>query len=171
MGKRENFGNLFAFGPNFVRRTSLGVYPYATGSVPEALNWYLLIPNRFIFESSVLVGMPSFAAAPVGPETRPLLAASAASIISFSVLYRTPLSVNAGLAAVWEEGRLSQVSSTEKMSPSLKMTARSITLCSSRTLPGQLYAWKSLRVLSSINLNFLPAFFPMRPMKYSTSKG
>src|ERR1700687_107383 len=129
MGKRENFGNLFACGPNFVRRTSLGVQPYATGSAPKALNWYLWIPNRFIFESSVLVGMPSFAAAPVGPETRPLLAASAASIISFSLLCRTPLSANAGLAAVWEEGRLSQVSSTAQISPSLKITARLSTFC------------------------------------------
>src|SRR5271155_1785769 len=137
MGKRVNFGNLFAFGPNFVRRTSLGVYPCATGSVPEALNWYLLIPNRFIFESSVLVGMQSFAAAPVGPETRPLLAASAASIISFSLLFRTPLSANAGLAALRQEGRLSQVSSTAQISPSLKITARSITFCNSRTFPGQ----------------------------------
>src|SRR5580700_186609 len=121
----------------FGRRTALGAQPYATGSVPEALNRYLLIPNRFIFESSVWVGMPSFVAAPVGPETRPLLSASAASIISFSLLCRTPLSANAGLAAVWEDGRLSQVSSTAQISPSLKITARSITFCNSRTFPGQ----------------------------------
>ena len=134
-GERTSATSLRA--DQFFRRTTLGFYPYGTGSVPEAPNWYLLIPNRFIFESSVLVGVPSFAAAPVGPETRPLPAASAASIISFSVLFRTPLSANAGLVAVWEEGRLSHVSSTTQMSPSLKITARSITFCNSRTLPGQ----------------------------------
>src|SRR6266851_652197 len=137
MGKRERTRQPIAFGPNSVWWTWLGDWPHATGSVPEALNWYLLIPNRFIFESSVLVGMPSFVAAPVGPETRPLLAASAASIISLSLLCRTPLSANAGLVALWEEGRLSQVSSTTQISPSLKITARSITFCNSRTFPGQ----------------------------------
>jgi len=36
------------------------------------------------FESSVDRGIPSFAAAPSGPATLPLLSAKAASIISFS---------------------------------------------------------------------------------------
>ena len=44
----------------------------------------LLIFSRLIFESSVWDGSPSFAAAPAGPETRPWVCASAASIISFS---------------------------------------------------------------------------------------
>jgi hypothetical protein len=35
------------------------------------LNRYLSIPRRWIFESSVDVGTPSLAAAPVGPDTRP----------------------------------------------------------------------------------------------------
>src|SRR5215469_4817365 len=33
------------------------------------------------------------------------------------------------------------------------------------------YAWRSFRVRLSIVLNFFPALFPNRAMKYSTSKG
>ena len=49
------------------------------------LNRVLLILKALIRLSSVDGGIPSFAAAPVGPETRPLVAASAASIISRSL--------------------------------------------------------------------------------------
>ena len=45
---------------------------------------YLSMPSRRIFDSSVCRGIPSFAAAPEGPEIRPWLSASAASIISTS---------------------------------------------------------------------------------------
>ena len=48
------------------------------------MNLYFLIFSCLIFESSVDRGIPSFAAAPSGPATFPLLAANAASIISFS---------------------------------------------------------------------------------------
>ena len=116
------------------------------------------------------MGSPSLAAAPVGPEIWPWLSASAASIISFSCLSSAPLSAGLGLAA-WGGSRLIQVSSTERVSPSLRMTARSITFCSSRTLPGQPYAWNSWRVFRLMVLNFFPAFFPKRSIKYSTSKG
>jgi hypothetical protein len=51
------------------------------------LNLYLFIFRRLIFESSVREGSPSFAAALVVPEIRPLLSASAASIICFSQLH------------------------------------------------------------------------------------
>jgi len=40
-------------------------------------------------------------------------------------------------AAVFGVTGVSQVSSTEKVSPSLRITTRSITFCNSRTLPGQ----------------------------------
>src|SRR6266516_5775515 len=95
----------------------------------------LLIFSRLIFESSVCAGSPSLTAAPSGPETRPWLCASAASIISFSWPTSAPLSATVGLVnrGVWA---LSHVSSTQKVSPSLRMTARSITFCSSRTFPG-----------------------------------
>jgi hypothetical protein len=44
----------------------------------------LLILRDLIFDSRVEGGMPSLAAAPDGPDTRPLLSVNAASIISFS---------------------------------------------------------------------------------------
>src|SRR5580700_2543134 len=49
------------------------------------LNRFLLIFSALILSWRVEGGMPSFAAAPDGPETRPLVSASAASIISRSL--------------------------------------------------------------------------------------
>src|SRR5438309_5935824 len=48
------------------------------------INLCFLIPSCLIFESSVERGIPSFAAAPSGPATFPLLSARAVSIISLS---------------------------------------------------------------------------------------
>ena len=50
-------------------------------------------------------------------------------------------------------------SSTKKVSPSDRITARSTTFCNSRMLPGQSYAWKSSIVFLSIFRIFLPAFW------------
>jgi hypothetical protein len=50
----------------------------------SAINLCFLMFNCLIFESSVERGIPSFAAAPSGPATFPLLSAKAASMISFS---------------------------------------------------------------------------------------
>ena len=47
-------------------------------------NLCFLILSCLIFESSVERGIPSFAAAPSGPATFPLLSASAVSMISLS---------------------------------------------------------------------------------------
>src|SRR5260370_1197408 len=57
------------------------------------------------------------------------------------------------------------------MFESLRMTARSITFCSSRMFPGHAYACRSLSVFLSMLMNFFPTFFPKRAMKYSASKG
>src|SRR5579862_2739864 len=102
----------------------------------RTLNRYLLIPNRLIFASSVGLGSPSLVAAPPGPETRPPLSVRAASIISFSCRCSALFSATVGPPDCGA-CRLSHVSSTQKMSPSLRITALSITFCSSRTLPGQ----------------------------------
>jgi hypothetical protein len=48
------------------------------------MNLRFLIFSWMIFESSVDLGIPSFAAAPLGPATRPLHSANAASMISLS---------------------------------------------------------------------------------------
>jgi hypothetical protein len=48
------------------------------------LNWCLSILRLLIFDSSVVRGKPSFPAAPDGPEIRPPLSSSAASMISLS---------------------------------------------------------------------------------------
>ena len=50
----------------------------------DHLNRCLLIFNDRILDSRVVDGMPSFLAAPEGPDTRPRVSASTASIISFS---------------------------------------------------------------------------------------
>src|SRR5580698_6206410 len=111
--------------------------PRPNQSARGTLNRNLSIPSRLIFASSVCVGRASLAAAPVGPEIRPRLSASAASIISLSWLRRASPSATVEPATRLVDSRLNQVSSTEKVSSSLKIMARSITFCSSRTLPGQ----------------------------------
>src|SRR5271163_3491701 len=133
------------------------------------LNRYLLIFRRLIFESRVFAGRPSFAAAPPDPEIRPWLSFNAASMISFSYRTRVPPSV-AVRDAAGGSSRLNQVSSTAKLSPSDRITARSITFCSSRTFPGQPYAWRTFKDFLPIVRNFFPALFPKRSMKYSASK-
>jgi hypothetical protein len=55
------------------------------------LKRYLSIPRRLIFESRVETGIPSFVAAPAGPDIRPPLSASAVSIASFSCASNAPL--------------------------------------------------------------------------------
>jgi hypothetical protein len=57
----------------------------AAGTLPYAhLNRCLLIRRLLIFDSSVVRGIPSFPAAPDGPEIRPRLSFRAASMISLS---------------------------------------------------------------------------------------
>src|SRR5215813_3293156 len=95
---------------------------------------YLSMPSRRIFDSSVWRGIPSFAAAPEGPDIRPWVSARTASIIS------TSRSSNAESPRFGEDSAdsvVSQLSSTTKVSVSLRMTARSTTFCNSRILPGQ----------------------------------
>jgi len=83
----------------------------------------LLIFKVLILVSSVDDGIRSFAAAPDGPETRPLVSVSAASIISRSV--RGP-KLKAGNNSAREVGGgilfESHNSSTEKTSVELRMT-------------------------------------------------
>ena len=122
------------------------------------LNRYLLIFKRLIFESRVFAGRPSLAAAPPGPEIRPWLSFNAASIISFSCRTRVPPSV-AVRDVARGSSRLNQVSSTAKLSPSESITARSITFCSSRTFPGQPYAWRTFKdFLPIVRTSFRPFF-------------
>src|SRR5260370_14595321 len=102
------------------------------------LNCCLLIFKALIRVSSVDGGIRSLAAAPDGPETRPLVSASAASIISRSVRASTfkagDVSARDACGGVLLE---SHNSSTEKTSVELRMMDLSITFCNSRILPGQ----------------------------------
>src|SRR5258705_7660433 len=93
------------------------------------------MPRVLIFDSNVEAGMPSFAAAPELPDTRPFASARAASIISRSwsriLLLREVLGpLEAGGCPA------NQLLSTAKTPDSLRITDRSITFWSSRMLPG-----------------------------------
>src|ERR1700723_2369705 len=81
-----------------------------------ALKRLLLICRLAIFESSVWRGIPSFAAAPDGPEMRPWDSASAASITSRS---RSASVARRGAFGPDDFGdcRFNQVSPTETVSP------------------------------------------------------
>src|SRR5712671_708802 len=102
----------------------------------EALKRYRLMPSFLILDSSVCRGIPSLTAAPVGPPTTPSDSRSAASSISLSCSARLATS---GTDAIADLGAtcVSQASSTKKVSPSHRITARSTTFCNSRMLPGQ----------------------------------
>src|SRR5260370_11466932 len=97
----------------------------------------LLMCSDLIFGSRVDPGMPSLAAAPDGPPTRPPLSRRAASMISFSWAAGLRNSPRSLLGPVTWGGRESQLSSTEKFSVSHTITDRSMTFCNSRMLPGQ----------------------------------
>ena len=78
-----------------------------------AMKLYLLICIDRIFDSRVDGGMPSLAAAPDGPETRPLVSAKAASIISRSSV--ADLLNNGSVAdSPWKHSRESQLFLTER---------------------------------------------------------
>src|SRR5215831_8259458 len=111
-------------------------YVFPNGYLEAArLDPYLSMPSRRIFDSSVWRGIPSFAAAPEGPEIRPRVSARAASIISTS---RFSSAERPRLGESPSDSGVSQLSSTTKVSVSLRMTARSTTFCNSRMFPGVL---------------------------------
>jgi hypothetical protein len=112
-----------------------GFVKFVESQSRRALKRNLLICSVAIFESRVCRGIPSFAAAPDGPATRPSLSASAASIIS-----RSRSAIEAASGGIVREGRTSRrshASSTENTSPADKITDLSITFCNSRMFPGQ----------------------------------
>src|ERR1700683_1427661 len=123
-----------------------------------ALKRFLLIFSDRILDSSVDRAIPSFAAAPDGPKTRPWHSRRAASMISFScaATFSERSSWLCGLPfdGCWD----SQLSSTEKFSVSHTMTDRSITFCNSRMFPGQGYDSSNRRVFLSTVVILLPAF-------------
>jgi len=114
----------------------------------------LLIFNERIFDSNVDGGIPSLAAVPDAPDTRPLLSASAASIISFSCD-----------TSLWGSGwvtwgmemafRDNQLSSTEKFSVSHKMTDRSITFRNSTNISRPGVRGKAIQGLPVYAVNLL----------------
>src|SRR5712692_2182884 len=110
---------------------------FTEGSV--VLKRSLLIFSDLIFDSRVDPGMPSLAAAPDGPATRPPLSRRAASMISFSWAAGLRDSPRSLLGLVTCGCRESQLSSTERFSVSHTITDLSMTFCNSRMLPGQGY--------------------------------
>src|SRR4029077_17965177 len=97
----------------------------------------LLMFRALILESRVDWGMPSLAAAPRGPDTLPLLSASADSIISRS--WAASFSEKGRIAESGvREGPANQLSSMQRFSESEMITDRSITFCNSRIFPGHL---------------------------------
>jgi len=104
------------------------------------LNRLLSILRALIFDSRVEAGMPSLVAAPNGPDTRPMASSRTASInersSSMSVFRLEEASVGA-VEGTLDDDAESQRRSTDSSEPSEMITARSITFCNSRMLPGQ----------------------------------
>ncbi len=99
-----------------------------------ALKLNLLMPRVLILASRVCRGRPSRTAAPLGPDIRPRVSFSAASIISF---WAATSEDHGGISipARWGDSGVCQDFSTTKVSPSHRITALSITFCSSRMCP------------------------------------
>src|SRR6266853_4794247 len=112
--------------------------------------------RALILDSNVDGGIRSLAAAPVGPDTIPLVSARAHSIVVLSWIVSCSASGRpVGFAAA---GLLSnQRSSTVSTSVSETMIERSITFCSSRMLPGHEYDCRRSRLFVLTLLIFLPA--------------
>ena len=117
----------------------------AAGGYPD-LKHRLSMFRALIFDSSVDAGTPSRPAAPNGPATRPLLFLSAASMASFSWVASVPVERLASGGGVGRDWLESHRASIERGSESHRITARSMTFCNSRMLPGQLYYWSSCAV-------------------------
>src|ERR1700720_818964 len=125
---------------------------------PSLLKRFLLILSDLIFVSRVDPGIPSLAAAPDGPDTRPPLSYRAPSIISFSWAASFRGSSGWPFGSVARGCRESQLSSTEKFSVSHTITDRSMTFCNSRMLPGQGYDCSSSRLFLFTPRMLFPAF-------------
>ena len=110
---------------------------HGNGGYPD-LKRRLSMFRALIFDSSVDAGTPSRPAAPKGPATRPLLSLSAASMASFSWVASVPVE-RLATGAVPGDRPESHRASIESVSESHTITARSMTFCSSRMLPGQSY--------------------------------
>src|SRR5260370_28586705 len=108
-----------------------------SGDCKRNLNWCLLIFKALIRVSRVDGGIRSLAADLEGPETRPLVSARAASIISRSLRGSTLKADDVSARDTCGVPLESHNSSTEKTSGELRMMDLSITFCNSRMLPGQ----------------------------------
>src|SRR6266850_5588909 len=110
------------------------------------LKRFLLIFSSLIFDSRVDLAIPSLAAAPDGPYTRPPLSRRADSIMAFSCAGSLFSTSGRLLCSLATGRRDSQLSSTANVPVSQTITDRSITFCSSRILPGHEYDWSKSRL-------------------------
>src|ERR1700688_2628006 len=101
------------------------------------VNLEILVRALILF-SRVVGGTLSLAAAPRGPETRPRLPRSAASMIFRSSSRSLPRTFDTSTEFECRDGFLeSHDSSTRRISPEVRITDLSMTFCNSRMLPGQ----------------------------------
>lgn len=93
-GSRSRNDDLTAHDSSDDRAPSQELFGFASESQPN-LNRVLLILSALILDSRVDRGIPSLAAAPKGPEIRPLVSASVASMISHSSRGASPACLGA----------------------------------------------------------------------------
>ena len=109
------------------------------------LNSFLSIFSDLIFDSKVDPGIPSLAAAPDAPDTRPLHSRRAASTISFSFA-ASCCGSSSGTGSGPRGLRESQLSSTENVSRSATINERSMTFSKNRGV-SLLDTWAALESL------------------------
>jgi len=95
--------------------------------------------RRRIFDCSVVRLRPSRAAAPVGPAMTPCDSLNARRIASRSASFNVAGGFDAGDAAARRALGWVSSSASASVDPAVRITARSMTFCNSRMLPGQLH--------------------------------
>jgi hypothetical protein len=120
--------------------------PLSCGPFYAHLNWCLLIRRLSILDSSVVRGIPSFPAAPAGPEILSRLSARAASIFSRFLFRRTEPRANRrfgraasfGLQPAWlQPGLLQPCFVNREGLPSPRITALSTTFLQLTNVAGR----------------------------------
>src|SRR4030042_1810223 len=123
------------------------------------------MPSFRILALKVLGWMPRIAAAPSFPSMRHLVSERILRIWFRSV------SSNVLKADEIRGVEVSSLSANSKTGPEHKITARSMILSSSRTLPGQSYFWRTFMVAFDTVSIFFPVFLLNLSMKCSTRTG
>src|SRR5580704_7843456 len=124
------------------------------------------IPSLCILDVNVVRGNPSREAAPFGPDTTPLVCSRTPRMWLRSASERVCV-----IAALGHELALNSSVGISNLGPDDRITARSMTFCNSRTLPGHAWRLRSSSASSAISVTSLFIRGARDRRKYQTRSG